>query len=518
MLACARIGAIHSVVFGGFAPQSLAARIDDARPALLLTADAGLRGGKLIPYKPLVDEAVKLAQYPPGKVLVFNRGLDPEMPWQAGRDLDWAVELKRHRGAEVPVTWLESGEPSYLLYTSGTTGKPKGIQRDTGGYAVALLTSMKYIFTGQPGETMFTTSDIGWVVGHSYIVYGPLLRGMTSIVYEGLPTRPHPGIWWEIVQDHRVHLMFSSPTSMRILKKQDPKYMRSCNTSSLRYLFLAGEPLDAPTSCWLESSLNVPVIDNYWQTETGWPILAAFPGLGPLERRLGSPGRPAPGYRVKLCERESRPGDAMKKGILALIPPLPPGCLSTIWGNAEAFQQTYFFTTDDGQLAYSTFDWAAQDPDGFYFILGRSDDVINVAGHRLGTREIEEAISAHPDTAEVAVVGVSDEIKGQAIVAYVVLKSSCASLDREAEQGLVKALQDEVCRRLGAIARPSEIHFLAALPKTRSGKLLRRAIRALHEQRDPGDLTTLDDPAVMAQIQQAGKTRQTPMPPRQTDK
>jgi propionyl-CoA synthetase len=500
MLACARIGAIHSVVFGGFAPQSLAARIDDARPALLITADAGMRGGKLICYKPLVDEAVTLARHPPRSVLVFDRGLDPEMPWQPGRDLDWADELKAHCGAETPVTWLESNEPSYILYTSGTTGKPKGVQRDTGGHGVALLTSMKYIFTGEPGETMFTTSDIGWVVGHSFMVYGPLLRGMTSILYEGLPVRPHPGIWWEIVQKYRVSVMFSSPTSMRILKKQDPKHMLACDTSSLRYLFLAGEPLDAPTSCWLESNLRVPVIDNYWQTETGWPILASFPGMGPLERRLGSPGRPAPGFQVRLAEAKQDDGGSMKKGVLALKPPLPPGCLSTVWGNDEAFVQTYFFNAADGQLAYSTFDWAAQDSDGFFFILGRSDDVINVAGHRLGTREIEEAISAHPDTAEVAVVGVSDELKGQAIVACVVLKSSCTPLGPEAEQAMIQALQEEVCRRLGPIARPSKIHFLSALPKTRSGKLLRRAIRALSEQRDPGDLTTLDDPAVMAQI------------------
>ena len=272
MLACARIGAIHSVVFGGFAAASLATRIDDARPKLMVTADAGMRGGKVIAYKHLVDEAVRLSASPPQKVVIVNRGLDQDMPITAGRDLDYATLAAQYPHPDVPVVWLESNEPNYILYTSGTTGKPKGVQRDTGGHAVALAASMQHIYCGEPGETMFTTSDIGWVVGHCYIVYGPLIRGMTTIVYEGLPIRPDPGIWWKIVQDHDVRVMFSSPTAIRVLKKHDPAYLKKYDVSSLRHLFLAGEPLDEPTHRWIAEALGKPVIDHYWQTETGWPI------------------------------------------------------------------------------------------------------------------------------------------------------------------------------------------------------------------------------------------------------
>src|SRR4051794_4217644 len=331
MLACARLGAIHSVVFGGFAAASLAARIDDARPALMVTADGGSRMGKAVLYKSLVDEALKLAKHPPHKVLLFNRGLDERLPVVPGRDVDWNALAQKHRGAEVACAWLESNEPSYVLYTSGTTGRPKGVQRDVGGYAVALASSMKRIFCAEPGETMFTTSDIGWVVGHSYIVYAPLVAGSTTIMYEGLPIRPDPAIWWKIVAENRVKTMFSSPTAIRVLKKQDVSYMKKHDIDCLRYLFLAGEPLDEPTARWAADSLGVEIIDNYWQTETGWPILSAQPGIENTPRKFGSPSFPVYGYDVKLLhEATGAEVGTGEKGVLTIVPPLPPGCMTTV--------------------------------------------------------------------------------------------------------------------------------------------------------------------------------------------
>ena len=506
MLACARLGAVHSVVFGGFAAASCATRIDDAKPKLLITADAGLRAGRAIHYKPLVDEAMRLAQHPPQHVLVINRGIDPDFKLVAGRDLDYATLARVHAGAQVPVTWLESGEPSYILYTSGTTGKPKGVQRDTGGYAVALASSMERIYGGKPGETMFTTSDVGWVVGHSYIVYGPLIHGMTTILYEGLPIRPDAGIWWKIVADKKVSVMFSSPTAARVLKKQDQAYLKKYDLSSLRYLFLAGEPLDEPTHRWLHDALGKPVIDHYWQTETGWPILSLAPGVEPAQVKYGSPGFPVYGYDLKLLREvdaaEAGPGE---KGVLIIAPPLPPGCMTTIWGDDRRFVETYF-RTFPGKLLYSTFDWGVRDADGYTFILGRTDDVINVAGHRIGTREIEEAVQSHSNIAEVAVVGVADAVKGQMPLAFAVVKDASkidTAADRAAQEQEIMAVVD---RQLGGIARPQRVLFVSLLPKTRSGKLLRRSLQALAEGRDPGDLTTIEDPAALEQIRNALRT------------
>jgi propionyl-CoA synthetase len=503
MLACARIGAVHSVVFGGFASASLATRIDDAKPKLMVTSDAGMRGGKPVPYKHLVDEAIRLALNPPQRVLIVNRGLDKAMPVVAGRDVDYGSARARHMNAHVPCEWLESSAPSYILYTSGTTGKPKGVQRDTGGYAVALASSMRRIFCVDPGEAMFTTSDIGWVVGHSYIVYGPLINGSTTVFYEGLPIRPDPGVWWRIVEENRVRTMFSSPTAIRVLKKQDPAYMKRHDVSSLRYLFLAGEPLDEPTARWAADSLGVAIVDNYWQTETGWPILSAQPGVEETPRKFGSPSFPVYGYDVKLLHEGT--GDEVgtnEKGVLTMVPPLPPGCMTTIWGDDERFVNTYF-STFPGKLAYSTFDWATRDADGYYFVLGRTDDVINVAGHRLGTREIEEAVQAHPGIAEVAVVGVADPVKGQIPVAFAVVKNPASVATPEAAAQMRREVAETVDRELGAIARPGAVHFVTVLPKTRSGKLLRRAIQALAERREPGDLTTIEDPTALDQIRQA---------------
>jgi propionyl-CoA synthetase len=504
MLACVRIGAIHSVVFGGFAAASLATRIDDAKPKVMVTSDAGMRGGKSVPYKHLVDEACRLAKHPPKHILIVDRGIDTDMPRTAGRDLDYAQWRDRHAGASVACEWLESSEPSYILYTSGTTGKPKGVQRDTGGYAVALTASMRDIFCVAPGQTMFTTSDIGWVVGHSYIIYAPLLNGSTTIMYEGLPIRPDPSIWWKIVADHRATTMFSSPTAIRVLKKQDPAYMKQHDLSSLKYLFLAGEPLDEPTARWVADALGgVAIVDNYWQTESGWPILSAQPGVEDTPRKFGSPSFPAAGYDVRLL----REGTGVEvgtgeKGVLAIAPPLPPGCMSTVWGDDERFVRTYF-ETFPGALMYSTFDWATCDADGYYFVLGRTDDVINVAGHRLGTREIEEAVQAHAGIAEVAVVGVADSLKGQVPVAFAVVKDPSRVATPEGAAAMCKEVMDTVDRELGAIARPGAVYFVTLLPKTRSGKLLRRSIQALAEGRDPGDLTTIEDPGALEQIRTA---------------
>ena len=503
MLATVRIGAIHSVVFGGFAASSLATRIDDAQPKVMVTADAGMRGGKAVPYKHLVDESLRLAAAPPQKVLIVNRGLDKEMPVVQGRDVDFATLRAQHLNAQVPCTFVESSHPSYILYTSGTTGKPKGVQRDTGGYCVALAASMRHVYQCNPGETYFATSDIGWVVGHSYIVYGPLINGMATVVYEGTPIRPDAGIWWKIVQDYKVSVVFSAPTAIRVLKKQDPAYLKKYDLSSLRHLFLAGEPLDEPTAKWIAEALGKPIYDHYWQTETGWALLTGLPGIEPHPTKFGSPSFPAYGYDVRLLhEGTGAEVPADEKGVVAVVPPLPPGCMTTVWGQDERFVQTYF-TSFPGKMVYTTFDWGIRDKDGYYFILGRTDDVINVAGHRLGTREIEEAISAHAAIAEVAVVGVADQLKGQMPMAFAVVKDAAKIASPEQRAALEKEVMGTVDGLLGPIARPKNVHFINQLPKTRSGKVLRRSIQAIAEGRDPGDLTTLDDPVGIQMVKDA---------------
>ncbi len=500
MLACTRIGAIHSVVFGGFASGSLASRIDDATPVLVVSSDAGSRSGKVMAYKPLLDEAIRLAAHKPTRVLLVDRGLAP-MERVAGRDADYAQLRERHLNTAVPCVWLDSEAISYTLYTSGTTGKPKGVQRDTAGYAVALAASMKNIFCGQAGGTYFATSDIGWVVGHSYIVYGPLIAGMATIVYEGLPTRPDAGIWWKLVEKYKVTVMFSAPTAVRVLKKQDPKFLSMYDLSSLSALFLAGEPLDETTAQWIAQGLNKPIIDNYWQTETGWPILGLANGVEKRASKFGSPGVAMYGYDLKLIDENTGAEltGANQKGVVAIEGPLPPGCMQTVWRDDERFVKTYWSSIPGRQL-YSTFDWGIRDEDGYYFILGRTDDVINVAGHRLGTREIEESVSSHPAVAEVAVVGVADALKGQVAMAFAVLKDASVVADPAAALRLEGEIMKTVDQQLGAVARPARVHFVNLLPKTRSGKLLRRAIQAVCEQRDPGDLTTMDDPTALAQL------------------
>ena len=500
MLACTRIGAIHSVVFGGFASGSLASRIEDASPKLIVSADAGSRGGKAVAYKPLLDEAIRLSSHKPEAVLLVDRGLSA-MNLVADRDHLWGALRQEHFNTLVECEWVDATHPSYTLYTSGTTGKPKGVQRDTGGYAVALAASMKHIYCGNAGETYFSTSDIGWVVGHSYIIYGPLIAGMATIMYEGLPTRPDGGIWWSLVEKYKVTVMFSAPTAVRVLKKQDPALLTKYDLSSLRALFLAGEPLDEPTAKWISESLGKPIIDNYWQTETGWPILSICNGVEPMDTKFGSPGKAVYGFDVKLLDDQT--GEELtgpnQKGVVAVEGPLPPGCLQTIWGDDARFVSTYWSSVP-GKLVYSTFDWGIRDADGYFFILGRTDDVINVAGHRLGTREIEESISAHPNIAEVAVVGVADQLKGQVAMAFAVVKDTSLVPDEASRAKLEAEIMKMVDGDLGAVARPARVRFVSVLPKTRSGKLLRRAVQAVCEGRDPGDLTTMDDPAALQQI------------------
>uniref|UniRef100_UPI0036D8B4AB propionate--CoA ligase n=1 Tax=Photorhabdus sp. RM322S TaxID=3342825 RepID=UPI0036D8B4AB len=501
LLACARIGAVHSVVFGGFAAQSLATRLDNAEPVLVVSADAGSRGGKVIPYKSLLDEAIELANHKPRHVLMVNRRM-ADMVWLPERDVDFATLRQEYLDSDVPVTWLESNETSCVLYTSGTTGTPKGVQRDVGGYAVALATSMDIIFGGKAGEVFFCTSDIGWVVGHSYIAYAPLIAGMATIMYEGLPIRPDAGIWWQIVEKYQVTRMFSAPTAMRVLKKYPVESIAQYDISSLKSLYLAGEPLDEHTARWIAEAINTPVIDNYWQTETGWPIMAIARALDDRQSRFGSTGFPMYGFHVKLInELTGEECGDNEKGLLVVEGPLPPGCIQTIYGDDTRFINTYWRHFD--QPVYSTFDWGIRDSDGYYFILGRSDDVINVAGHRLGTREIEECIAGHEDVAEVAVIGIKDAIKGQAVVAFAVLKDGREIQNAEHFSSLEKALMGLVNKQIGSVGRSARVYFVSQLPKTRSGKMLRRTMQAICEGREPGDISLIENPASLEVIWEA---------------
>ncbi|MBO8169280.1 MAG: propionate--CoA ligase, partial [Thermoanaerobacteraceae bacterium] len=493
MLACTRIGAIHSVVFAGFSYDSLAERIDDAKPKAVLLADAGLRAGKVVPLKNIVDKAIATAKHKVEHCIVLNRGY-AEVNMVKGRDLDWYEALEEKGELYVEPEQLYSTDPSYILYTSGTTGKPKGVVRDTGGYIVALHNSMGQIYDVSDGDVYFSTSDIGWVVGHSYIVYAPLLKGVTTIMYEGTPIYPDPSIWWQIVEKYGVTHVFSAPTAIRILRKHPEQYLKSRDTSSLKYLFLAGEPLDDSTWQWATDSLGVKVIDHYWQTETGWPMLSNMPGVEALPIKPGSPTKPVIGYKMKVVDANGDRVPAGQKGFLVVEPPLPPGNLLTIWGDDERYKNSYFGFFRD-KLLYMTGDYGIEDEDGYFWVLGRADEVINVAGHRLGTREIEEVISSHPAVAEGMAIGIKDEVKGQAIICLIVLKESQEPSDENKQ-----AIRNLIREKIGPVATPKDIKFVKMLPKTRSGKIMRRVIKAVAEGEQLGDLSTIEDGASIEEV------------------
>ncbi len=489
MLACARLGAVHSVVFGGFAPPELAARIDDALPAALITASCGIEAGRIVPYKPLVDEARRLASHRVPACVVLQR---PDLVADLGEgDVDWGDALI---GAEpVEPVMVDATDPLYILYTSGTTGKPKGIVRDNGGHAVAMAWSLPHVYGIGPDDVWWAASDVGWVVGHSYIVYAPLINGCTTVMYEGKPVgTPDAGSFWRIIEQHRVNGLFTAPTAIRAIKKDDPRgeCIAEHDVSSLRSLFLAGERLDPDTYAWATEHLGVPVIDNWWQTETGWPIVSSMRGLDPLPLKVGSPSMPVPGYDVRVLDEhgvEVAPG---VEGNIAIRLPLPPGALPTLWGDDERYVESYL-TAFPGY--YATGDGGHVDDDGYLYVMGRTDDVINVAGHRLTTGSLEAAVAGHPDVAECAVIGVHDAIKGQVPRAFVVVKSG-------SDPDPVR-LQDEVTslvrETVGPVAALRDVRVVPGLPKTRSGKILRRSMRAIADGRHEPVPSTIEDPRVL---------------------
>jgi propionyl-CoA synthetase len=432
------------------------------------------------------------------RVIVLDRGIAPWTP-VAGRDVRWSEEMAAVAGASVPAEPLESTHPSYILYTSGTTGKPKGVVRDTGGYMVALHSSMDYIYGCSQDDVYWSTSDIGWVVGHSYIIYGPLLAGVPTVVYEGTPDNPNPGVWWDVVDKHKVTVMFSAPTAMRMLRKFPTEWIEKHSLASLRYVFLAGEPLDEPTYRWASETLRKPVVDHYWQTESGWPMITNHMGLSPLVTKPGSPTREAIGWRLDVVNEDGSETPAGDRGFLVAHPPLPPGTLQTLWGDDERYVSSYWRMFERyGRSFYFSGDYAIKDKDGYFWLLGRADEVINVAGHRMGTREVEEVLSGHPQVAEASAIGIDDEIKGQAIAAFVVLKKDVAE-----SEALLQDIIQRIRTEIGPIATPKILRVVPRLPKTRSGKVMRRVLRALCEDKAMGDLSTIEDGASVDEIRKA---------------
>jgi len=494
MLGCVRIGAVHSVVFAGFSVEALADRINDAQARCVITADGGLRRGGGVPLKAIVDKALDKAPVP--LCIVVNRGVVP-VTMKEGRDYDWATLMKEKGEAYVEPEQMDSSDPSYILYTSGTTGKPKGVVRDTGGYQVALYNSMKWIYNCNEGDVFWSTSDIGWVVGHSYIIYAPLLYGITTVMYEGSPDYPDLEVWWRLVEKYGVSVMFSAPTAIKMLKKYSDKYMKMHDISSVRYIFLAGEALDAPTWQWATDATGLTVIDHYWQTETGWPMIADMAGVELLPIKPGSPTKAVAGYNLMVVDEKGEPVAAGAKGYLAAKPPLPPGTLLTIWRDDERVRTAYYGLFP-GKFYYSTGDYAIMDEDGYIIMLGRADEVLKVAGHRLGTREIEEAISSHPAISEVAIIGVSDAIKGEEPLCLAILKDAYAPSEE-----LKKEIKALVREKIGPIASLKDIKFVKMLPKTRSGKYMRRVIRAVYEGQNLKDLSTIEDGASIDEIRAA---------------
>ena len=500
MLACARLGAIHSVVFGGFAPDELAVRIDDAKPKILVTASCGIEFSNIIPYKPLVDKALEIAKHPAAKTVVVER---PEASSEmvSGRDYFWA-DLMADADPVDPVM-VEATDPLYILYTSGTTGKPKGVIRDNGGHAVALKYSMSALYDAQPGSVYWAASDIGWVVGHSYIVYAPFIHLCTTVLFEGKPVRtPDPGTFWRIIEEHKVNTMFTAPTAFRAIKKEDPdgKLKEQYDLSSLDTLYLAGERLDPPTYEWLTGLLDCPVIDHWWQTETGWPIACNPKGIELFPTKSGSATFPVPGYKIAICNASGQEVPAGDTGEILIKLPLPPGCLPTLWQDDARFEDSYltaypgyYITADEGYI----------DEDGYLFVMGRTDDVINVAGHRFSTGEMEEIIGGHPAVAECAVTGLLDELKGEIPVGFVVLKDGVTIDHQQLEVELIGLIRSKI----GAVASFKKSMVVIRLPKTRSGKILRKSIRQLAKQKTVPIPATIDDPKILEEIREVMESR-----------
>jgi len=492
MLACARLGAVHSVVFGGFAPDELAARIDDAKPKVVIAASCGIEPTRLVEYKPMLDRALERAEHEPDFCIVLQRP-QAEARLVEGRDIDWEDAMRA--GAAEPAECVEvaATDPLYVLYTSGTTGKPKGIVRDNGGHAVALAWSISNVYGVEPGEIWWTASDVGWVVGHSYIVYAPLLIGATSVLYEGKPVgTPDAGAFWRVVAEHGVTGLFTAPTAFRAIKKEDPegKLRAEHDLSSLRTLFLAGERLDPDTYHWAADSLGIPVIDHWWQTETGWPMVANLRGLEPMPVKPGSPSVPVPGWDVQVLDESGQCCEPDTEGAICVRLPLPPGALPTLWNDDDRYVDSYLSQFDG---YYLSGDGGYVDADGYVYVMGRTDDVINVAGHRLSTGSMEAILAEHPAVAECAVIGVHDELKGQVPRGYVVLKAGVDVDNDELERELVASVRD----RIGAVAVFRTVRVVPALPKTRSGKILRKSMRELADGKDAAVPSTIEDPAVL---------------------
>ncbi|MEM9206046.1 MAG: AMP-binding protein, partial [Pseudomonadota bacterium] len=496
--------AVHSVVFGGFAPKELATRIDDAKPVAILAASCGVEPGRVVHYKPLLDEAVAISDHKPKSILLYQRPQE-QGTLREGRDHDWEALVSAHRekGTEVPCEPMAATDPLYILYTSGTTGIPKGVVRDTGGHMVALKWSMKAIYDVEPGEVFWAASDVGWVVGHSYIVYAPLLHGCATILFEGKPVgTPDAGTFWRVIDDHKVASLFTAPTAFRAIKKEDPEgtFIEKADLGSLRSLFLAGERADPDTIQWAEKHLGVPVIDHWWQTETGWTIAGNPLGLGMLQIKHGSPGVPMPGYTIEVLGPDGHPVADGEMGAIAVKLPLPPGNFPTLWENDERFKSSYL---SEYPGYYATADAGYRDEDGYLYIMARTDDIINVAGHRLSTGGMEEVVASHPDVAECAVVGVSDKLKGQIPAGFMVLKAGVDRADADIEKEVVSLVREKI----GPVAAFKLAMTVPRLPKTRSGKILRGTMRSIADGEEYRMPATIDDPAILDEITDVLKGR-----------